>query len=101
MKLTPFSTTVRKGRRLREAPTTIPGTENKNKQIVIEATGMSSTSMTGQRIYRLKCGRTNAGRACDFEYGANGTDVHLRKCPKCQGGQKGEPLPEPTPTLFG
>jgi hypothetical protein len=26
---------------------------------------------------------------CGHEYGANGSDFHHRKCPKCQGGSDG------------
>ncbi len=72
---------------------------------------MPSTSMEGQRIYRMRCCRaacadTAAGARglpdgeCGFEYGANGTDVHLRRCPKCQAGAPGEPLPERPSMLF-
>lgn len=34
----------------------------------------------GYRVECLKCGHV---------YGANGSDIHLRKCPKCQGSTKG------------
>lgn len=61
---------------------------------------MPSTTMDGQRIYHLKCCRIVAGRDCGYEYGANGADAHNRKCPECQGGAKGEPLPEATRSLF-
>ena len=28
-------------------------------------------------------------RKTKFVYGANGSDFHLRRCPKCDGGAKG------------
>jgi hypothetical protein len=36
-----------------------------------------------QRIFAMKCG------ACGHEYGANGSEVHSRRCPACQGGPAG------------
>ena len=30
---------------------------------------------------------------CGLIYGENGSDVHLRKCPNCQGGEPGIPFP--------
>lgn len=38
-----------------------------------------------QKAYRMECLNT----ACGFIYGANGSDVFQRKCPKCQGGEPG------------
>ena len=76
------------------ARTTLPGFVNKNRQQVIANTGRPSTSFTGQIIYRMKC------EACQEVYGSNGCDVHARRCPQCQGGVKGEPIPEPEPMLF-
>lgn len=29
---------------------------------------------------------------CHYRYGANGTDIHNRRCPKCQAGQPGLPI---------
>jgi phage FluMu protein Com len=29
---------------------------------------------------------------CGHQYGANGSDYHHRKCPKCQGGAPGESI---------
>lgn len=37
-----------------------------------------------QKVYLLACKR------CGFLYGANGSDIHDRKCPQCQGGKAGE-----------
>ena len=36
-----------------------------------------------QVAYKLLC------RDCGYCYGANGSDIHLRKCPACQGGAPG------------
>lgn len=36
-----------------------------------------------QLAYRMECLR------CGFVYGANGSDIHERKCPKCQHGAEG------------
>ncbi len=77
-------------------PTTVPGYTNQNKQSLLERTSFPSTTFRGQVIYRMKCGN------CKHVYGANGCDIHIRKCPNCQSGTRGEPLREPPPTLdFG
>jgi hypothetical protein len=62
--------------------TTTPGYINRNGQTVIRATGLPGTDHL-QYIYVLRCG------SCGNEYGANGSDVHIRKCPRCQGGMPG------------
>jgi hypothetical protein len=67
------------------APTTVPGYINRNRQIVLRATGEPGTDH-GQSIYALHCGD------CSYEYGANGSDIFQRRCPQCQGGQAGFPL---------
>lgn len=38
-----------------------------------------------QRAYRMHCLQAGCGNV----YGANGSDVFQRKCPKCQGGEPG------------
>jgi len=40
-----------------------------------------------QVSYRMICLEEN----CEIIYGANGTDVHEKKCPKCQNGAPGIP----------
>jgi hypothetical protein len=62
--------------------TTMPGYENRNGQIVVRGTGKLGTDHL-QYVYVLKC------KPCGHEYGANGSDIHLRKCPVCQGGAPG------------
>jgi hypothetical protein len=64
------------------SPTTQTGFENRNRQTVIRPTDLPGTDH-GQYIYILRCGH------CQHEYGANGSDIHLRKCPACQGGVEG------------
>lgn len=39
-----------------------------------------------QNAYRVECEK------CGLIYGANGSDMHLRKCPKCMAGKKGIPF---------
>lgn len=58
------------------------GYENKNGQVVVRATGLPGSDH-GQSIYVLRC------RPCGEEYGANGSDIWLRRCPACQGGRPG------------
>jgi hypothetical protein len=41
--------------------------------------------------YGLGCSR------CGEVYGANGSDIHLRKYPSCQGGSPGLPLRQAAP----
>jgi len=67
---------------------TRPGFTNANAQTVVRPTGLPGTDH-GQSIYVLRCGH------CPEEYGANGSDIWLRKCPKCQGGRPGLPVPPP------
>jgi hypothetical protein len=57
---------------------------NRNGQVVVRATGLRGTEY-GQWVYVLRC------QSCDNEYGANGSDIHLRRCPTCQGGAPGIP----------
>lgn len=75
--------------------TTTPGFVNQNGQMVVRDTGFGSETFSGQRVYQLRCGK------CGNEYGANGTDLFKRLCPKCQGGAAGEKLRERGPGLFG
>ena len=61
------------------------GFTNEKRQAVVRATGLPGTDY-GQSIYVLRCGD------CGEEYGANGSDVSRRKCPRCQGGKPGLPF---------
>ena len=70
---------------------------NRNQQMVVRRAGRDSNGMPGQNVYVLRC--QNAG--CGAEYGEEGIRVHGRKCPRCQDGKPGLPVPEAAPTLFG
>lgn len=61
---------------------TATGFENPNGQVVLGPTGRSGTDH-GQSIYVLSC------RRCDQVYGANGSDIARRRCPRCGGGAPG------------
>jgi hypothetical protein len=65
--------------------TTRPGYVNRNNQVVIRNTNLPGTDR-GQTVYQLGCA------ICGHVYGANGSDIFERKCPKCQGGASGLPL---------
>ena len=65
--------------------TTQRGYINKNNQKNLGTAGVEGTDH-GQKAYKMQCLK------CGLEYGANGTDIWLRKCPKCQGGQPGIPF---------
>jgi len=65
--------------------TTAIGYTNRNEQTVIRPTDLPGTDHN-QYIYVLRCGH------CGNEYGANGSDIWLRRCPNCQGGAPGLPL---------
>jgi endonuclease III len=60
-------------------PTTYTGYVNKNGQVVVRNTRTAGTDKN-QYIYQLACSH------CGHVYGANGSDIHERKCPQCQGG---------------
>ena len=65
-----------------KSTTTLPGFINPHGQITIRNTGVPGTDKN-QYIYQLACS------ICGQIYGANGSDIHERKCPVCQGGRKG------------
>ena len=62
--------------------TTTVGYENKNRQVVLRRTDIPGNDHL-QLVYELEC------RDCGNRYGANGSDIWLRKCPRCQGGRPG------------
>lgn len=65
--------------------TTSVGYANKHDQEVVRDTGRPGNHHN-QTIYVLKC------RRCGAEYGANGADIWLRRCPKHDGGAPGLPF---------
>ena len=50
-----------------------------NDQEVLRCTGLAGTDYL-QKVYALRC------RICSHEYGANGSDIHLRRCPDLSAG---------------
>jgi hypothetical protein len=58
------------------------GFVNPNGQVTIRNTGLPGTDHN-QYVYQIACSR------CGEIYGANGSDIHERKCPACQGGRPG------------
>lgn len=62
--------------------TTDIGYENLNEQSVVRRTDLPG-SLSGQKVYVLNCSR------CGVHYGANGSDIYLRRCPDCMGGPPG------------
>jgi hypothetical protein len=65
-----------------EASTTQSCYVNRNGQVVIRNTGLPGTDHL-QMVYQLGCSN------CGHVYGANGSDIHLRRCPMCQNGVTG------------
>jgi hypothetical protein len=63
---------------------TTPGAVNSKGQSVVRDSGIRNRH--SQRVFVLRCGH------CEYEYGAQGCDVFLRKCPRCQGGKPGEAM---------
>lgn len=60
--------------------TTAGGYENRNAQKNMRALGLPGTDH-GQSLYEMLC------LDCGHQYAANGSDIHQRKCPQCQGGR--------------
>lgn len=63
---------------------TVEGFMNGNGQQVVRRTDRPGTDHL-QVVYVLRC------TACGHIYGANGSDIHLRRCPECQDGRPGLP----------
>jgi hypothetical protein len=62
--------------------TTATGFVNRNGQVTVRHTGLPGTDHL-QYVYQVACSE------CGHNYGANGSDIHDRKCPKCQQGAPG------------
>lgn len=65
-------------------PTRI-GSRNREGQVVMRKTKAGGPE--GQRIFVLRCS------VCGHEYGAYGIDADIRRCPACQDGPPGLPIP--------
>jgi hypothetical protein len=66
--------------------TTRIGYRNPDGQEVVRKTDVGGPE--GQRIFVLRC------TVCGHEYGAYGIDADIRRCPRCQDGPAGLPVPE-------
>ena len=62
-----------------EGYSTAIGYVNKNGQKNLGATGEKGSDIW-RNLYNMRC------EDCGHEYYANGSDIHLKKCPLCQGG---------------
>ncbi|SFV31314.1 hypothetical protein SAMN05216456_1301 [Devosia crocina] len=60
------------------------GDLNRNNQRLLRKSTFRGTDHN-QFIWALQCERENCGHV----YGANGSDFHQRRCPKCDGGMPG------------
>lgn len=80
-----------------EATTTRPGYQNPHRQKVLRKVNWVDGGMAGQSVYVLRCQRAG----CGYEYGEEGIRVHQRRCPRCDNGQPGLPVPQAAPSLFG
>lgn len=65
--------------------TTHIGYVNRKNQRCEGHRGVTGTDH-GAIAYKMVC------QDCDHVYGANGTDVFQRKCPRCQDGRPGIPF---------
>ena len=65
--------------------TTTIGYVNPRGQVTVRNTGLPGTDHN-QFVYQLACSK------CGHNYGANGSDIHSRRCPKCDGGLPGLPF---------
>lgn len=63
---------------------TVEGYMNGKGQQVVRRTDRPGTDHL-QVVYVLRC------TECGHIYGANGSDIHLRRCPECQAGRPGLP----------
>ncbi len=74
-------------REIQNSDTTEPGFINKNGQKNLgRVEPKQEGSDNKQYTYVINCTK------CGLIYGANGSDIFERKCPKCQGGRPGLPL---------
>jgi hypothetical protein len=65
------------------------GDININDQVLIARTDRPGTDHM-QYVWVLFCARRDDDDTiCGHRYGANGSDFHHRKCPRCQGGAAG------------
>lgn len=63
------------------------GDANRNQQVLLRKTDEPGTDHDS-RVWVMRC------TACGSIYGCNSSDGFQRKCPSCQGGAPGNPIPE-------
>lgn len=56
------------------------GIININNQKVVGKTDEYTSNHAYGTAWAMSC------LNCNYEYGANGCDIHIRKCPNCQNG---------------
>jgi hypothetical protein len=61
------------------------GYRNADGQEIVGRTERRSSD--GQRLFVVRC------TVCGFEYGSYGCDADIRRCPRCQDGLPGAPIP--------
>jgi hypothetical protein len=71
---------------IQDEPMAYAGEHNTHRQILIEKTS-SPGNHRFAKLWKLQCS------ICESTYGANSCDFHLRRCPDCQNGKAGIPLP--------
>ncbi len=59
---------------------------NHHDQLVVDQDLTYKSNHKSAKPWKLRCLK------CKNEYGANGCDVHIRKCPECQKGKPSLPL---------
>ncbi|MAE50857.1 MAG: hypothetical protein CMH27_03520 [Micavibrio sp.] len=57
-----------------------PGFVNRNNQLVIDESGGYISNHDSAKAWKMYC------LNCKENYGANGCDIYIRKCPNCQKG---------------
>lgn len=60
------------------------GAVNRDGQHLLQDLNRTSATHPSAKVCRLRC------LFCGHNYGANGCDIHIRKCPACQQGMPGE-----------
>ena len=71
----------------------VVGDTNRNGQRLIKKTDTPGNDHM-QYVWVVRCTRVDANNVeCGYQYGVNGSDFFQRKCPMCQDGRPGLPIP--------
>jgi hypothetical protein len=68
------------------------GEINKKEQKLLDKTNKPG-NLKNAHLWIVRCMKIKNGERCDHIYGANGEDFWERRCPRCDNGAKGIPLP--------